>query len=489
MLIMFGICMVVVGMSMAFAVGDGMDDDDSVMEEFEVDVANSPEGTNECKEALKEQKRVCKDAALAVKDTCTQTADTQSQACTGKDKSECKRQVEEERQVCFKNAEADKKACVVRSKEERKLCKEPSPFTTFIVLSEEATAQVVVDQPATILKQIQASQASGTILVGLPVDAIDVHVFSVSEGIETNIDASVTVTYNATDAQVRVDNIPTVDLNIYYTIPGPTQEEVIQFVIDSKQVTVSSGFHFTNVLARTNIHPLPPELVKLEHVVDGVRTSVQDITLIDADGDGFIEEITWIVPHLSTEIYLIGLNTAFETARADDPTLPTGWYVQTDGSSNQDDGCLDLGSWILTNQTYSGVNGAMYLTYLDIYGCGLKLPSFQPNVEGVMNMTFNFWSNFTSPSDERDSAMEIINYGNDNECHLVFNATTIIEQETCTATITNLGSGWNLVTVTDWVIYSPTEVIALFITPPFILNQLGEEGVMIFDDMKVTLPS
>src|SRR3989338_2614899 len=264
MLIMFGICMVVVGMSMAFAVGDGMDDDDSVMEEFEVDVANSPEGTNECKEALKEQKRVCKDAALAVKDTCTQTADTQSQACTGKDKSECKRQVEEERQVCFKNAEADKKACVVRSQEERKLCKAPSPFTTFIVLSEEATAQVVVDQPATILKQIQASQASGTILVGLPVDAIYVHVFSVSEGIETNIDASVTVTYNATDAQVRVDNIPTVDLNIYYTIPGPTQEEVIQFVIDSKQVTVSSGFHFTNVLARTNIHPLPQELVKLD---------------------------------------------------------------------------------------------------------------------------------------------------------------------------------------------------------------------------------
>ena len=175
-------------------------------------------------------------------------------------------------------------------------------------------------------------------------------------------------------------------------------------------------------------------------------------------------------------------SSSFEQLRQNNADLPTGWYVQADGQSETDDGCLDVNAWTLINEKFSGSKGIMYFSQADTIGCGIKLPNFFPPITGKVTATFNFKTNFTNP----DSYMEILNYGKDN-CNIGFNANNVVKQVECNAAITDAGKGWKTLTITNWVVLS-TNKVDLYVSPPFILNQIGETGVMIFDDVRVTLP-
>ncbi|MEK6900747.1 MAG: hypothetical protein AABX37_00210, partial [Nanoarchaeota archaeon] len=120
-------------------------------------------------------------------------------------------------------------------------------------------------------------------------------------------------------------------------------------------------------------------------------------------------------------------------------------------------------------------------SWMDTSACGLKLPNFVPGVMGIANISFNFKANFSQP----ETSMEILNYGFDN-CDIVFNGTNVFFQTECTATIADLdATGWKRMSITNWHITKPNEVVSLFISPPTGFS----DGAMIFDDLKVTLPS
>ena len=197
---------------------------------------------------------------------------------------------------------------------------------------------------------------STNVLVDLPADAsiIEVKV----NGLPYN-----TFTVENTGTEILVDlvvdsNIDTYEIN--YVRPGPTKEESINFEYDAKEITVSSDIPYTNVLTRTKIDPLPQNLVRLEHLDEnGNRVQFEVTNYIDLDNDGLIDEVEWIVPHLSNETFEISLQTSFNNQRLDHPNLPVGWYVQADGQSETDDGCLDVNAWTLINEKFSGSKGIM----------------------------------------------------------------------------------------------------------------------------------
>jgi len=351
-------------------------------------------------------------------------------------------------------------------------------LNTFTVLSDAQYGQVVAEVDALFIKTIQVDMPSTNVLVDLPADAsiIEVKV----NGLPYN-----TFTVENTGTEILVDlvvdsNIDTYEIN--YVRHGPTKEESINFEYDAKEITVSSDIPYTNVLTRTKIDPLPQNLVRLEHLDEnGNRVQFEVTNYIDLDNDGLIDEVEWIVPHLSNETFEISLQTSFNNQRLDHPNLPVGWYVQADGQSETDDGCLDVNAWTLINEKFSGSKGIMYISLADTIGCGIKLPNFFPPITGKVTATFNFKTNFTNP----DSYMEILNYGKDN-CNIGFNANNVVKQVECNAAITDAGKGWKTLTITNWVVLS-TNKVDLYVSPPFILNQIGETGVMIFDDLSMEI--
>ncbi|HIG93146.1 TPA: hypothetical protein HA242_00030 [Candidatus Woesearchaeota archaeon] len=172
----------------------------------------------------------------------------------------------------------------------------------------------------------------------------------------------------------------------------------------------------------------------------------------------------------------------FDTARADRQDLPKGWFVETSGYNDADDACSSLEVWSLTTESYSGKKAMMYSSAKDTNGCGLALESFTPPAEKKGNnltLGFVFKENFTNP----DSLFELLNYGDDN-CDFKFNNRMVTEINDCTPTLTSLGNGWNKISV-QWPI-SQGGTIHLYFTPPSILNQLGEEGMIIIDAVTLT---
>lgn len=360
-------------------------------------------------------------------------------------------------------------------------------FSEYEVVSDLPVSQLVeIGQETTWVKTVKAKRSHSTVSVSLPAEATNIQVFALYP---EKTELTTVNTHNLADKTLVVVNfIPKKDLEIYYTLPGPVQQESIVFADDAKNVKVSSPYHYTNVLTRTKINPLPQNLVELYRVTGGVKEPVTVLNYLDEDGDGLVEAVEWIVPHLSEETFQIGLKTSFNSQRTSDPTLPSGWYVQADGLTETDDPCLSEKSWELTAESFSGLNkGIMYTPVKDTIGCGLKLPTFAPNVPGVATIEFNFKSSFKNP----ESHMEILNYGFDN-CDVKFGPIGVVEANECTAIITDLGNDWKKVAITNWQITEPSEPILLFLTPPYLLYNhellYGEEGSIIFDDMVITLP-
>ncbi len=362
------------------------------------------------------------------------------------------------------------------------------------VLSDSPNVQVEVNKDAVFLKKIRTNQFHAKVVVELPagVTSVDVNGLllpsSTSSSLNTNVNLNERTTAESFADKTVVtisDNDHYKDIEIFYALPGPKKQERIVMVDDAKEIFISSKIHFTDILARTKIRPLPQELVVLTNVQGTERVPVEITNYIDADMDGLIEEIEWIVPQLSNQTYQIELQTTFNNVRADNPNLPSGWYIQGDGQSDVDDGCIveSAGSWVVTNNTFSGNKGVTYTPTLDTIGCGIKLPGFLPGTTGVMNITFNFKTDFTVP----ESHMEILNYGFDN-CDVKFNAAGVVEQVDCAAAVSDLGDGWKQISITDWHISDANEPVLLFITPPFLLWQIGETATMTFDDVRITLP-
>ena len=96
------------------------------------------------------------------------------------------------------------------------------------------------------------------------------------------------------------------EILIEYETPGPTTYER-ELEGKDKRILVSSDIHYENILAYTVLNNIPKEAIKLYHIVNNSRVPVSIYNYIDIDEDGLIDEIQWIVPHLSSEEYEVDI--------------------------------------------------------------------------------------------------------------------------------------------------------------------------------------
>src|SRR3972149_2663201 len=121
---------------------------------------------------------------------------------------------------------------------------------------------------------------------------------------------------NAETDLVVVDE-PGEILNIEFETSAPYTEEAELVTEDSYQKTVTvksdSELHYTNVKSYSD---LPEDLVasgvefKLYWIIDGVKTEVTSdprfaVEFVDTDGNGIVDQMQWIVPQLSEQVFVI----------------------------------------------------------------------------------------------------------------------------------------------------------------------------------------
>lgn len=81
-----------------------------------------------------------------------------------------------------------------------------------------------------------------------------------------------------------------------------------------KLITISSGMHYTNVEAFTSLpSEVPASAVSLYHIdsASGAREPVS-FRPVDTNGNGLVDRVEWVVPHLSTETYEVVIATEAE---------------------------------------------------------------------------------------------------------------------------------------------------------------------------------
>jgi hypothetical protein len=108
---------------------------------------------------------------------------------------------------------------------------------------------------------------------------------------------------------------------ISYETPAPEQKE--KDVSDTKkEVTIFSEIHYENVLTRTNITESYKEQIELYWLkeIDGKtqRVLFEKVEYFDKNNNGLIDEIQWIVPHLSNQTFEVVIVIENESFRMDE---------------------------------------------------------------------------------------------------------------------------------------------------------------------------
>jgi len=101
--------------------------------------------------------------------------------------------------------------------------------------------------------------------------------------------------------------------NEIVTTAAPEVSETEESEVDGKiqkKVTVASDFNYQNVLIYASIPDLMSEQVKLYWMIEGVKTEVTnredfEVTFYDENNDNLIDKISWIIPHLSTQEFIL----------------------------------------------------------------------------------------------------------------------------------------------------------------------------------------
>ena len=93
------------------------------------------------------------------------------------------------------------------------------------------------------------------------------------------------------------------EVEIEYYTEGPSSYDKI--LDNGKEVVISSDIHYENILAFTEVDNVDPQAINIVWVRNGSREYVEIYDKVDRDQDGYIDEVYWIVPHLSNQTYEI----------------------------------------------------------------------------------------------------------------------------------------------------------------------------------------
>ena len=86
--------------------------------------------------------------------------------------------------------------------------------------------------------------------------------------------------------------------------PKAAEENLTEF---DKRITISADLPYQNVLAFTTLNDVPKQAIKLYWVKDGVKELFNDVNYYDTNGNGLIDRIEWLVPHLSNQVFEVSI--------------------------------------------------------------------------------------------------------------------------------------------------------------------------------------
>jgi len=72
-------------------------------------------------------------------------------------------------------------------------------------------------------------------------------------------------------------------------------------------VTIFSDFGYQNVQAFTKITEAIKQNIQVYWLTDGGKKLVENVDYIDTNNNGLVDELRWVVPHLSNQTYEISI--------------------------------------------------------------------------------------------------------------------------------------------------------------------------------------
>ncbi|MBU3940839.1 MAG: hypothetical protein KKH88_02865, partial [Nanoarchaeota archaeon] len=154
------------------------------------------------------------------------------------------------------------------------------------------------------------------------------------------------------------DEVEEVEIEYYTEGPKILEEEINSY---KKRINVYSEISYENVSVQISVSELSKEKIKLYELIEGGRTLVEDISYIDKDSNGLIEEIGWIIPYLDNQTYELEITILNVQSY---PVVGGNWAVRftTIGEA-------DLIVKAVNETTWSNVNELEDLKFLEIK-CG-----------------------------------------------------------------------------------------------------------------------
>lgn len=236
----------------------------------------------------------------------------------------------------------------------------------------------------------------------------------------------------------NIQSFTTADLTEYTQLPAEINKPVIWINDDTQQtveteppevvetdtsevggklqktVTVSSDIHYENILTYSSVPDLFLEQVKLFWMIDGIKTDVTtredfNVTFYDENSDNLIDKISWIIPHLSEQEFILEF----------DITVINPWTVGESGGdwivyfTTTGTGTLNITQDELSNQVltfnylkcgetmlYPSVGEYSYI--IENYSCS-EIAEISHTIgqmpSGVFGMQFDFGNDFNNDVD------------------------------------------------------------------------------------------
>lgn len=204
-----------------------------------------------------------------------------------------------------------------------------------------------VDKPVQWVKQVTVQnmydQAVSELTVSIPEQAMNVAASEVGDGspVDVKIDDSQAVLTDSLDFNEQKTYI------LRYETPSPEKEETgfaRKGSYISKNVIVSSEFHYEDVYTYTTIPETAVtdrDKVRLYWITDGTRKDVTNdpdiaFRLQDTNGNGKYDQISWVAPHLSTQIFEVIIYSSVDAGNYSSIGLSLiapsdGEYITTSG--------------------------------------------------------------------------------------------------------------------------------------------------------------
>ncbi len=208
--------------------------------------------------------------------------------------------------------------------------------------------------------------------------------------------------------------------NIEYETPPPVATEKI-ITNYKKQVTISSGIHYANILAYTNITETKKEMIKLYWLTNNTKTQFKDITYIDTNNNLLIDKISWVIPHLSNQTFEVEIKILNIQSY---PQIGGNWTVRfnTTGTANLTIRTVNNTKWSTTNEDndleflelkcgnasvqYEWINNSVFVKNYECNETGHEVSKvltsgkhtlefrFADNIEYAHNQVLEFWDSF-----------------------------------------------------------------------------------------------